>query len=66
MRQGTSSFGRRTIDYLKDTWSELNYAQHRLLEITTETPLQHRQRMSKGQIEGLEALYARKAPRSTD
>lgn len=65
MRQGTQSFGRRTIYYLKDTWSELNYAQHRLLEITTGTPLQHR-RLGQGPIDELEARDARRTPRSTD
>jgi hypothetical protein len=55
MRQETPSLGRRTVDFLKDTWAELDYAQHRLLEIQTGMPIE---RKAQAEIDELEALYA--------
>jgi hypothetical protein len=40
MRHGSASIGRRTVDFVKETWVEFDYAQRRLLEVQTGRPMQ--------------------------
>lgn len=58
MSQGAQSRGRRTVDFVKETWAEFDYAQRRLLEIQTGRPMQRERRKVQAQLDGLEALYA--------
>ncbi len=66
MSQGTQSLGRRTVDFVKGTWAEFDYAQRRLLEIQTGRPMQRERRKVQAQIDGLETLYGLEHPRETD
>ncbi len=63
MRHGIPTIGRRTVDYVKETWAEFDYAQRRLLEIQTGRPMQRERRRVQAQIGELEALQALEQPR---
>ena len=58
MRAATTSVGRRMVDYVRDTWDELEYAQRRLVEVQTGTDEQLAQWRARARVEELENHYA--------
>ena len=54
----------RIVERIRGTWSELEYAQRRMLEIQTGVPFDEpkRRRIAR-RVEELEALYAHDDPR---
>ena len=66
MRTATTSVGRRMVDFVRDTWDELEYAQRRLVEAQTGTDEQLAQWRARAQIDELENLYALDSARVED
>jgi hypothetical protein len=68
MKTVTESRLSRTINRLKQIWSELDYAQQRLFEIRTGIPASALEKRAKAraQIDELERVYRYREPRFSE